>query len=339
MSIRLTRRGCIVSATVMVIARGASAGQMRKITIGIASTSLSGGVARIANQMGLFEKHGFDAKIIAMDNGSVATMALISGSLDFTTGGGTEVVIAQAHGQNIVSITPVYGRFGAVVVLSKAVAEKLGVSSDAPLPERLKALDGLVIATPAVTATSTLALKPTAESVGAKVRFTYMNFPAMTAALKTGAIQGFIASSPYYAEPVRNGSGVLWISGPKGEFPPQYTPANYSVLNTRRDFAEANPNVITRIAAVFSDFTKAVDARPAAVKAAVAALFPGLDAPTIDLLFETESPGFRTKPLTVEDLAHEIAFVRSNGLLPTGENLDPKSMLLKRAGAGAGVAE
>ena len=327
----MTSRRAVLAAAALTVAGGTAAQERRKIAIGIASTSLSGGVARIAKEMGLFEKHGLDATITAMDNGSVATAALISGSLDFTTGGGTEVVIAQARGQKVVSVTPVYGRFGAVVVIAKAVADKLGLAPSAPMPERLKALDGLVIATPAATATATLALKPTAEAAGAKIRFTYMNFPAMIAALQAGAVQGYIASSPFYAVSIRNGSGLIWISGPKGEFPPENTPVNYSVLNTRRDFADANPDVIARITAAFADFVTAVDAHPADVKAAIQRMFPSLDAPTIDLLFETEAPGFRTKPLKPEDIAHEIDFVRSNGLMPEQlGRLDPAAMLVRR---------
>jgi ABC-type nitrate/sulfonate/bicarbonate transport system substrate-binding protein len=306
-----------------------AAQDLRKVTIGVASTSISGGVARIAKEMGLFEKHGLSAAISAMDSGAVATAALLSGSLDFSSGGGSEVVVAQARGQKLVSVLPLYGGFGAVLVLAKSVAGKLSVAPNAPALDRIKALDGLIIATPAASATPTFALKPSAEALGVKVRFTYMNFQAMSAALESGAIQGFVASAPFYAVPVIKGSGIIWLRGQKGDFPPENTPQNYSVLNTRLDYALANPEVIARIRAVFADFARAADERPGDIKAAIGRLFPDLDAKMLDLLFETELPGFKTTPLTREHLSHEIGFVKRTGQLPNVDKLDPEAMMLR----------
>jgi ABC-type nitrate/sulfonate/bicarbonate transport system substrate-binding protein len=154
--------------------------------------------------------------------------------------------------------------------------------------------------------------------------------PAMVAALETGAIQGFMAGSPIYARPVINGSGVIWLNGPKGEFPQQFTPANAVTLNTRRDFAEANRDLMQRLIAVFSDLAKATDERPADVKAAITKLFPEIDAKTLDLLYETESRGFKAKPLTAEDMAREIAFVKVSGMdLPNVDTLDPTKMVFR----------
>jgi ABC-type nitrate/sulfonate/bicarbonate transport system substrate-binding protein len=301
---------------------------MRKITIAMSSASIPASAARFAKAMGLFEKRGLDATITPMDNGSVATMGLISGSLDFVTTGPSDVVVSQGRGQDIVALNSVYRGFAAVIVLSKAAAEKVRVSPTAPTSDRFKALDGLSIASPSPTSTFTIAVKSSAEAVGAKVNFLYMAQPAMVAALQTGAIQGFVASAPYYVQPVLSGVGVIWINGPKAEFPPQFAPANSAVLITKRDFAVANPDLMQRTTAVFYDFAKAVNERPADVKAAIAKVFPGLDAKTMDLLFETESHGFEIEPLTVEQMAHEIAFMKTGGVnIPRIDSLKPEAML------------
>ena len=310
------------------LAGSAAAQQKRQITIGLRSPSLPAAGARIAKEMGLFDKHGIDAKVTPMDNASVATMGLISGSLDFASTAGTDVVVSQARGQKLVAVTSVYTGFAGVLVLSKAVADKLGVSPTAPVAQRLKALDGLLIASPSATSTYTFAFKAASEAAGAKIRFTYMAQPAMVAALETGAIQGIIAGSPIYARPVLNGSGVMWINGPKRELAPEFTPAHAVTLNTKREFAQANPDLIKRITAVFGDLAKAVDERPNDVKAAILKLFPELDARTLDLLYVTESQGFKARPLTVRDMAHEIAFVKASGIpLPNDAALDARAMV------------
>jgi ABC-type nitrate/sulfonate/bicarbonate transport system substrate-binding protein len=212
----------------------------------------------------------------------------------------------------------------------KAIADRSGMTPNSPITQRLKALDGLVLASPSSSSPYTMALKNSAEAVGAKIRLTYMGQPAMVAALQSGVIQGFVASSPYYAQPVLSGAAVVWVIGPKGEFPPQYTPANSVTLNTRRDFAEANRELMQRMTNVFADLADAVANRPADVKAAVAKLFPDTDTNTLDLLFDIEAKGFNAKPLTVEDMAHEIDFVRQSGQQMAELNqLDPKSLLFQ----------
>lgn len=323
-------KNAILFAAFFALAAGtALAQQKRQINIGLSSPSLPAAGARIAKEMGLFEKHGIDAKITPMDNASVATMGLISGSLDFTTTGGTDVVVSQARGQKLVAVNSIYSGFAGVLILSKSAADKLGVSPTASVAQRLKALDGLLIASPSATSTYTFAYKAAAEAAGAKIRFTFMAQPAMVAALETGAVQGIIAGSPIYARPLLGGTGVLWINGPKRELPAQYTPANAVTLNAKREFVEINRDLIQRIRAVFADFTKAVDERPADVKAAISKLFPDIDAKTLDLLYVTESVGFKAKPLTADDMAREIAFVKASGIpLPADATLDPAAMLV-----------
>jgi ABC-type nitrate/sulfonate/bicarbonate transport system substrate-binding protein len=185
-----------------------------------------------------------------------------------------------------------------------------------------------LIASPSATSTYSSTFKAAAESQGAKIRFTYMAQPAMVAALQTGAIQGMVVGAPLYAKAILNGTGVIWMSGPKGEIPAQFSSANAVTLNTKRQFAEANRDLVARLAAVFADLSDAVVNRPNDVKAAIMKLFPEIDQKTMDLIYETESNGFHTKPVTVADMAHEIAYLKLSGVpLPNADKLNPASMI------------
>jgi ABC-type nitrate/sulfonate/bicarbonate transport system substrate-binding protein len=321
-------RGCVVCAAIVAMAGTASGQKAREISIGLASTSFATAAPRIAKEMGLYEKRGLTAKFVVMDSANAATTAIISKSIEAAVSGPGEIVVAQGRGQKVVVIANTYGGLGASLVLSKSAADKLGVSPTAPVNARLKALDGLLIAAPSATSSYTVSFRVAAKAAGANVRFTYMAQPAMTAALESGAIQGYIAGAPFWAVPVVRGSGVLWIGGPKGELPAEYAPASTSSLQAMRDVAEANRDVMKRLADVISDLGKAIDERPAEVKAAVARLYPDLDAKTLDVLFASESRAWKAKPLTAKDMAHEIAFVKSNGVqLPQIDSVDPASML------------
>jgi ABC-type nitrate/sulfonate/bicarbonate transport system substrate-binding protein len=323
------RRHVLVGAAFLAMAGQGRAEALREISMGLSSTSLGTAGPRIAKEIGLFAKHGIDPRFVILDSANAALGALVSGSLPVVLAGPTELIAAQARGQKVVAIATTYRGLGQNLVLAKAVADRLGVLPTAPVAARLKAVDGLLIGAPSATSIATIALKGATRAEGATVRLTYMDQPAMVAGLQSGAIQGFIASAPFWAFPVTKGTGVLWINGPKGEFPPEYTPANTGHLEVMRSFAEANPELVRSIAAVMAEFVKALDERPAEVRAAVAKLYPDLDAGTLDLLIASESLGWRAKPPTADDLVHDVAFLKAGGvaLPPQVDTLDPASLV------------
>jgi len=52
---------------------------------------------------------------------------------------------------------------------------------------------------------------------------------------------------------VLKGSSVMWLSGPKGEFPAEFVPSMASKLQTLRSHAQANPALMKRLGEVFAD--------------------------------------------------------------------------------------
>jgi ABC-type nitrate/sulfonate/bicarbonate transport system substrate-binding protein len=318
---------CVVAA-VGVVAAPAMAQPLRKATMGLAGQSMIASIPRFAKEMGLFEKRGIDVSFVSLDSANASATALIAGSVDFAFSGPVELVTARARGREVVAIVNDYGGLGGTLVLSKAVTDKLGVSPRAPVAERLKALKGLTIASPSATSAYTVSFKSAAAAAGVDVKFTYMAIPAMQAAMESGAVQGFVASAPFWALPVVGGTGVLWVSGPKGELPPEMMPRTNSVLLTMRDTIKTQPDQVRNLAAVFADFIEAIDKRPAEVKAAVVKVFPNVDSRTLDLLFESEAQAWKARPLTAADIAHEIAYIKLSGTaLPGIEGVDPASMI------------
>jgi ABC-type nitrate/sulfonate/bicarbonate transport system substrate-binding protein len=328
MSIIATRRAWIAGAAALAVAGRAKAQALQEVPIALAGLSLVSASARIANEMALFQKHGIQPKFTILDSANAADAALIAGSVRAAVSGPGELVMAQAHGQKVVALVNTYAGLGASMTLGKSVAEKLGVSPKAPIKERLKALDGLLIASTTPTSSYTVALKAATQWAGANIKLTYMSQQAMVAALEAGNVQGFFTSAPFWAIPLVRGYGVQWFSGPGGELPSEFAPKSSVSLQVMRDYAEANPDLMKRLVAVFDDLTDALNQRPADVKAAVARLYPELDAQTLDLLFANESPAWKAGHFTPADIAHEIEFVKAAGVtLPAGVNLDPRAML------------
>jgi ABC-type nitrate/sulfonate/bicarbonate transport system substrate-binding protein len=326
-----TRRHCIaglLGATALGGARRVGAQTPREVTIGLSSASLGTAGLRIAQELGLFAARGLSPRFVVMDSANATITALVSKSLDVAISGPTELIAAQARGQHVVAIGTTYGGFAPCAVIAKTLADKLGIGPTSQLSERMKALDGVVFGSPSTTSVVTVAMRGAAKAVGATVRFAFMGQPAMVAGLESGAIQGYGASAPFWALPVLKGSGVLLISGPKGEFPAESTPAITGQLQTMRAFAEANPNLIRTLADILADLGHAIEARPGTVKAAMAKLYPDLDAKAVDLLFDTEALGWSARQATVSDMAREIAFVKASGAQIAGfETLNPAAML------------
>lgn len=324
---RLSRRGAL-GVMLTVAASGASAQKLREVTIALSSSSLGPASPRVAKEMGLFEKHGLSAKVVPMDSGTTALAALISGSADAVTVGFGTVAPAIVRGQRLAIIANVYGGFATTMVLSKSVADKLGVSPDVPPAARLKAIDNLLIATPDAMAGSTLGFKNAAATAGATMRFTYMAQSAMPAALESGSIDGYLASAPFWAGPIAGGKGVVWISGPKGELPEGAVNATSSQLQMLREKAEKDRDLARRLAAVFADFRKAIVERPADVRAATARVFPDLSPQILDIVYPSESAAWNGKTLTARDIEGEIDFVRRSGAtLPGLDRIRPEDVL------------
>ena len=242
-------------------------------------------------------------------------------------GSGT-VIAAVARGQKIVAIANGYGGFATTMVVAKDVAEKLGVKPNAPVAERLKAADNLLVGTPEPTAGSTLGFKLAMATVGANLRFTYMAQQAMQAALENGAIQGYLASAPFWAGPVASGKGVVWVSGPKGEMPAGSVNISSTQLQMMREAATADPELAKAFASIFADLRKAIDERSDEVKAATARVFPDLDRKILDIVFPSESGAWNGRPMTTADWVKEIAFVKSSGTqIPGLDVVDPASFV------------
>jgi ABC-type nitrate/sulfonate/bicarbonate transport system substrate-binding protein len=309
----------------------ARAQQPREIVYGLPSKSLIASVPRIADEMGLFEKYGLKPKFTYIDSTAGTATALLSKSVDVATTGTTEVIAAAARDQHLVIVANHYNGLAGSLVLSKATINKLGISPAAPLAERLKALNNLSIASVSKISTFTIAYKGAASSAGAEPRFSYTAVSAMGVALDSGAVDGMIVTAPFWTVPVLKGTGVVWLSPAKGDLPAKNTPSSAAITASTKAFADANPDVVRRIASVFDDLAAAFAERPADVKAAIARLFPTFDGTTIDLILSLEGPAFRAKVLTREDVAHDIEFMKASGLeFGPIEKVDPGATLVRR---------
>ncbi len=326
----LARRSVLLAAAGAAALPTAARAQAKltPIVMAVSSNSLAFGGMHIALQAGLFEKNGLSPKVIVSESGAAAMAAVLSGSVDFAAGATGEVLAARLHGQKIVMVTNFYRGLSGSLVLSKTIADRLGAASTLPLAAKLKALDGLVIATPSATSSYTRPYKNSAQSVGATPRLVYMTQPAMLAALQSGAIQGFIAGAPFTISAVKNGTGVVWISGPRGELPAEELPATSACFDTSEDYVAAHPEIIRAFQAVFADLIMLIRDHPQDALRHLSEAYPQLDSDSAAEIFRDESPNWSRPVLSEADAQHEIALQVASGLLKGAETVAPKDLLV-----------
>ncbi len=317
-----------VALTAPALAGRSFAAELQPVTIALSSKSFAAAAVFLAEELGLFEKNGIRPKLVVMESGSVAVTASLSGSAQFSVAGVSDAIAASVRGQRMKLIANVYHGLSGSLTLAKKTAAQLGVSADSPLEARWKALKGLSIAIPSPTSSYVPPVVGAAEAGGGKVNFVYMAQPAMSAALETGSVQGIMCASPFWVPAVMTGAGILFLDGPSGDFPPKSSPVSTLALEATADYAKSHPSIIKAAQATFDDLAALIGKDPAAVRAALARVYPKLDAKTLDLSFTRNGKSWAHPTFTAEDVRHEIDSMEQTRHLPGLGDLDPKSMLV-----------
>jgi ABC-type nitrate/sulfonate/bicarbonate transport system substrate-binding protein len=327
-TLRIGRRPLLVAALATSLAPRAKAQAFRDVTVAVSSTSFALGGVRIGQNAGLFEKQGLKLNIVVMDSGSATMSALMSRSAPFVVAGIGEMLAARARGLDIVLVANLYHNYAGWVVLSKAAAARLPVKPDAPQRDRLKALEGLVIAVPSATSALLAPIRSAAIDAGATVRFTYMAQPAMVAALETGAIDGLVAAFPFAAKPVLKGTGVLWVDGVRGDLPPASLPASSSAMLSTAEYVAADPDMVARMQRVLADIGTFIRQHPDAALVALRKGYPDLGADEVALAFEKQADNWTVPFLSPDDLRQELRLLRMSVDLPGLATLDPTKAIV-----------
>ncbi len=328
-----TKRAALIAAAAAMIAvpMPASAQPLREIAFGLPSKSLVASPPRMAEELGLFAKHGLKPRFSYVESTTGTAQALLSRSVDFAVTGISEAVAANSRGQPLQVVANHYNGLAGSVILSKAVVDRVGVKPDAPVAERLKALNNVLLASTSKISSLTIATKGAANAAGAEPRFSYMAIGAMGAALESGAVEGAVITAPFWAIQVLKGTAVLWINPARGDLAREHMPTTASITAASKATVDASPETARKVAAVFDDLAAAFTERPAEVKAAIARLYPELDAATLDLVFSLEAKAFSAKGMTADDVRHDIKHMKLSGMdLGPIDSVDPASVLMKR---------
>ena len=133
----MTMRPALAAATILALAAAPLAAQpaLEDVIIAMPNFTFTSTPNFIADELGLWAKHGLRVKIIQIA-GVGATNAVIAGSADFVQAGGSTLTRAAARGQRLLAIANTAERNIVAITMRKEVAEAAGFDAKAPLEKR-----------------------------------------------------------------------------------------------------------------------------------------------------------------------------------------------------------
>jgi ABC-type nitrate/sulfonate/bicarbonate transport system substrate-binding protein len=268
----------IVALTVFVLLAGmtsettAQQKELPEVTMLTAVPNFAFAAIWVAEQLKYFEQEGVRMKITPAPSGSVCLNAVVGRSINFCASTSEGLVLAKVEGAPAIAIQAHNRTMTLGVVLRKAIVDKLGLTRESPINERLKALTQLgTIGATGPGAASEQVIKflvKKAGGIGTILKFVYIGAPELPASLMNDVIDAYALSPPSAEISEASGKGYVLIPLGKGEIP-ELTDYPYEVLMVRPDYVAANPKIAMAVARAISRGGALFRNKPEEAKAAL----------------------------------------------------------------------
>lgn len=244
----------------------------------VAGDSLSFANALYAQAAGLFEAQGLKMDYLPSPNNSSTTATeLITGAADiaFVTNDPVYPAIAQSRGIKLYATTTT--GVSHAIVLNNTVVKQLaakGITPSSPLDKRIQALKGLNIAQE-VAGTSAYTMFQTVLKDGGLSASDVHAFPVTTwteaaDAARQDRVDGYVAPAPDNATGPSQGWGTLWL---KYDELPEFKTVPYIMLAANTSFAQAHPDVMTKVLKAMWETVSDFKTKPASVSSVLKSKF------------------------------------------------------------------
>ena len=218
-------------------------GPAKPITIAIGGYTFAYLPLLVATAAGFMKAEGLDVSLIDTGSGTNSMAAMLGGSVDVTGLVMSDVILAVAKGQKINAFAPLMSQYASDAVISTKAAEKVGLTRNMPLQERMARMKGLTLAISG-RGSGTDKIWRYLLSLGGldaekDVTLTVVKLDKMYLALRSGQIDGFNTTAPANNRAVEDGIAV-WAARPSHGEVPGIENFLYTVLCARPDYLEKN---------------------------------------------------------------------------------------------------
>ena len=218
---------------------------------GFITSASNAAVTLLVKRPELAQDAGVEIDWVTVRGAQESLVALIAGEVDFAYTSLPQVLGAVAAGEDLVAFTSVHA-IPTAVVLSNDFIAKTGVSVDAPLADRLLALEGAKIASSALGHSHPLniQLAMDQEQLGVKYEdiaenITLVDPVAQAEGIRAGQFDGSAWSYGSMNSLIDEGVATLWINVPAEVDIIAQMPS--TVLVAQRSWVDANPDLVAAI--------------------------------------------------------------------------------------------
>ncbi len=249
------------------------------------------GALYVAKREKLFEKYGLEPEISFVQGGPLALQAALTKQADVSVVSYEHILTSAVQGKQVVAFFNIANRpVNNVIGNDKLMegAEKLSVE------DKIKRLKGMRVAMPSAGGSGEKMLGVLAKKYGltlpGDITSVYLGAeaPSYVAAFQRDLIDAALPFEPAGVLVQQAGKGKIFLNMMDGEVP-EVRDILFMVLATHPDNIKEKPELIRKVAAVFSEAVKILKGDPKRGKALMALEYPSMAPETNDLAFDIVS--------------------------------------------------
>jgi NitT/TauT family transport system substrate-binding protein len=306
----------VVAATCVLASWQACAEPVRITNIGHGYFSAA---LYIAKQEKIFEKHGLEPDISYVQGGALALQATLTKQADVGILSYEHVLTVAVQGKRIVSFYNIANRPVNNVIANDELmkgAETLSIE------EKVKRLNGARVAMPSANGSGEKMLGVLAKKYGltlpGDIKSVYLGAEAgaYVAAFQRGLIDAALPFEPAGVLVQQAGKGRIYLNMMNGEIP-EFRDILFMTLATHPDNIKDKPELLRKVAQVFTDATKVLKTEPERAKALLAKEYPTMTAETNEQAYATVSQIWPlTGQMTESQARATFNYLQPEGIVP-----------------------
>jgi NitT/TauT family transport system substrate-binding protein len=272
-----------------------------------------------AQDNGYFAKEGLDVETIATNGDGPDVDALISGSVEFTVSTPNRLFMSYEQGKSLLDVMAFTNRMSIDCFMSKALADKYGLTGDSPFEEKLKALKDQTVAGTRPGAFTYLVLQAYAKRAGLTpqkdIKIIGIGGPnAMLPAVENGQIAVACIAAPTIEIAVERGKSIEFTKNLAGK-DPAYNDFLFQHVYARPEYVKENPETVRKfIRGLLAAMTYLANTPVETYLPALKKRFTGLSDPMLIDIYNRTRETYKTDGVTTEGAYKKVA----DFLLDTG---------------------
>jgi NitT/TauT family transport system substrate-binding protein len=245
----------------------------------------------VAKQEKIFEKYGLEPDISYVQGGALALQATLTKQADVGILSYEHVLTVAVQGKRIVAFYCVANRPVNNVIANEALtkdADKLSIE------DKVKRLKGARVAMPSANGSGEKMLGVLAKkynlTLPGDIKSVYLGAeaPAYVAAFQRDLVDAALPFEPAGVLVQQAGKGKVFLNMMNGEIP-EFRDILFMTLATHPDNLRDKPELLRKVAQVFSEATKILKTEPQRAKAILAKEYPAMTPETNEQAFATVS--------------------------------------------------